>query len=46
MLYDFGEVIFCVGPVFLVIFIVFGALVWNSLPARKSKKESGQVEND
>jgi len=38
MLYDFGEFLFCFGPVFLVIFIIFGALLWNSLPPRTKTK--------
>ena len=41
-LYDFGEAIFCVGPVFLIIFIVGGALLWNSLPSRLKEKNKEQ----
>jgi len=41
-LYDFGEVIFCMGPTFLIIFIVGGALLWNSLPSRTKKKTNDQ----
>jgi hypothetical protein len=41
-LYDFGEVIFCVAPVFLVIFILGGALLWNSLPSRTKQKKKNE----
>jgi hypothetical protein len=26
------------GPIFLIIFIIGGALLWNSLPSRAKKK--------
>jgi hypothetical protein len=38
-LYDFGEVIFCMGPIFLIIFIIGGALLWNSLPSTNKTKD-------
>ncbi|HEV7701550.1 MAG TPA: hypothetical protein VGO43_15070 [Pyrinomonadaceae bacterium] len=38
-LYDFGEVIFCMGPVFLIIAAVGLTLLWNSWPSEKTEKE-------
>ncbi|MBV9243165.1 MAG: hypothetical protein JO314_14290 [Acidobacteria bacterium] len=35
-LFDYGEAIVCLGP-FLLIAIIFGALIWNSLPDRTKK---------
>jgi hypothetical protein len=38
-LYDFGEVIFCMGPIFLVIAAIGLTLLWNSWPPKKSAKD-------
>ena len=38
-LFDFGEVIFCFGPVFLVISAIGLTLLWNSWPSQKLKEE-------
>jgi len=43
-LYDFGEVIFCIGPIFLIIFIIGGALLWNSRPSGTKKKDEKHDE--
>jgi hypothetical protein len=37
-LFDFGEVIFCMGPIFLVIAAIGLTLLWNSWPAKRSDK--------
>jgi hypothetical protein len=37
-LFDFGEGLFCFVPVFMIIALVFGALIWNNLPSRMVKK--------
>lgn len=38
-LFDYGEFLLCFGPVFLVIMLVFLALVWNNLPSRTVGKK-------
>lgn len=38
-LFEFGEFLFCIGPVFLVIAAVGAGLLWNSLPDEASKKK-------
>ena len=38
-LFDFGEVIFCMGPIFLVIAAIGLTLLWNSLPDKRSAKD-------
>lgn len=37
-LFDFGEGILCFLPVFALIALVFGALIWNNLPERTVKQ--------
>jgi len=39
ILYDYGEGLLCFLPVFFIIALVFGALVWNSLPLRSGKEK-------
>ena len=43
-LFDFGEVIFCMGPIFLVIAAIGLTLLWNSWPDRK--KDIKEEVND
>ena len=38
-LFDFGEALFCFGPIFLVIAAIGAALFWNILPDRTVKKK-------
>lgn len=38
-LFDFGELLICIAPIFLVMVIIFGGLIWNSLPKRTVEKE-------
>jgi hypothetical protein len=38
-LFKYGEFLICIGPVFLIIALVFGALIWNNLPDRTKKKD-------
>ncbi len=39
-LFDFGEVIFCMGPIFLVIAAIGLTLLWNSWPTKKREKKN------
>jgi hypothetical protein len=41
-LFDYGEFLICIAPVFLVIAAVSFALVWNNLPSYEKKSK----END
>ena len=38
-LYDYGEVLFCVVPVFVIIGAIGAMLLWNSLPDRTKPKD-------
>lgn len=38
-LFDYGEGLFCFVPVFVLIFFIFFALLWNSLPSQKDKEK-------
>jgi hypothetical protein len=37
-LFEYGEFLLCIGPVFLIIALIFGGLLWNSLPRPKPKE--------
>ena len=37
-LFDYGEFLLCIGPIFLAIASIGAALLWNSLPDRTVKK--------
>jgi hypothetical protein len=37
-LYDYGEFLICIAPIFLIIWAVGFALLWNSLPSRSRRK--------
>lgn len=43
-LFEYGEFLLCIGPVFLIIALVFGGLLWNSLPKREPKKKKSNDE--
>ena len=45
-LFDYGEFLLCFGPVFLIILMVFLALIWNNLPSRTVVKESKAESKD
>jgi len=46
-LYDYGEVLFCIIPVFVIIGGIGAMLAWNSLPDRgKEKKNAAKSKND
>lgn len=45
-LFDYGEGLFCFLPVFMMIALVFGALIWNSLPDRTVKKTKKKERDD
>jgi len=38
-LFDFGEALFCFGPLFFLIAAIGAALLWNNLPDRTVKKK-------
>jgi hypothetical protein len=40
VLFEFGEALLCMGPVFMVIALVALGLLLNSLPKRKSPTEN------
>ena len=39
-LFDYGEFLLCIAPIFLVIAAIGSGLLWNSLPDRAVKKKS------
>lgn len=41
-LFNYGEFLLCFGPVFLIIALIFGGLLWNSLPDRKKKEDDAE----
>ncbi|HTH51351.1 MAG TPA: hypothetical protein VL501_05435 [Pyrinomonadaceae bacterium] len=41
-LFNYGELLICIGPAFLIIALVFGALIWNSLPDQTKKKNEDE----
>ncbi|MBA2378469.1 MAG: hypothetical protein H0V76_02705 [Blastocatellia bacterium] len=45
-LYNYGEFLLCIGPLFLIIWIIGLALLWNSLPSRVKKKDSSDEDKD
>jgi len=45
-LYEYGEFLLCIGPIFLIIFIIFGVLLWNSLPSRTVNKKKRDEHDD
>ena len=38
-LYNISEALICFAPVFLIVSMIGGALLWNSWPGRKKKGE-------
>jgi hypothetical protein len=38
-LFDYGEGLLCFLPVFALIALIFGTLIWNNLPDRTVKKK-------
>jgi len=43
-IYNLSEALICFVPVFLIIALIFGALLWNSLPDRNKKREDDTTE--
>jgi hypothetical protein len=43
-LFNYGELLICFGPAFLIIALVFGALIWNSLPSRTVEKDEADAD--
>ena len=37
-LFDYGEGFLCFLPVFVIMTLIFAALVWNNLPSQVKKK--------
>ena len=38
-LFDYGEFLICIAPIFFIIAFIGAALLWNSLPARGTKDD-------
>jgi len=38
-LFDYGEFLLCIAPIFFIIAFVGAALLWNNLPSRSVKKD-------
>jgi len=38
-LFDYGEFLLCIAPIFFIIAFIGFALLWNSLPARGAKDD-------
>ena len=45
-LYDYGEVLFCIVPVFVIIGGIGAMLAWNSLPDRPMKRKEKDGDSD
>ena len=43
-LYDYGEFLLCIAPIFFIIAFIGAVLLWNSLPERESLKM--MIRND
>jgi hypothetical protein len=39
-LFDYGEFLLCIGPIFLLIWAIGAALLWSSLPDRTARKKA------
>lgn len=39
-LFEYGEFLLCIAPVFLIIAFIGAALLWNSLPDQSVKKKT------
>jgi hypothetical protein len=39
-LFDYGEFLLCIGPIFLFIWAIGAALLWNSLPDRAGREKA------
>lgn len=42
--YNLSEALICFVPVFLIIALIFGGLLWNSLPDRSKKRSDDTNE--
>lgn len=43
-LFDYGEVLICMAPIFVIMSFIFGALIWNNLPSRTVKADTDDDE--
>lgn len=44
--YNISEALICFLPVFLIISLVAGALLWNSWPSKTEKKKEDDLRSD
>ena len=44
-LFDYGEGLLCFLPVFVIMALIFAALVWNGLPSQAKKKNSNDSDS-